>query len=71
MAPYAYETQLSQHDFAKLGLEWLAYVKPMVEEDCQLFAIHAADGRRIAVLSDEATAFALIREQEMVPASLH
>jgi hypothetical protein len=71
MAPHPNEAPLSPSEFANLGLTSHVYVKPVVEDDCPLFAIHAADGRRIAVLPDRAAAVALIREHEMVPASLH
>jgi hypothetical protein len=71
MSLHSNEAPLSPGEFANLGLASLVYVKPVMEDDCRLFEIHAADGRFIAVLADRAAAVALVREHEMVPASLH
>ena len=54
-----------------LGLEEIAYVKPIVEHDEPAYAIHAADGTRLAVLADRLAAFAMIRCHDLEAASLH
>ena len=61
---------LSPRHFAELGLTALAYVKPVTEDGTSRFAIHGADGRRLALVDDRATAFALIREYDLEPANL-
>jgi len=56
---------------ATLGLPHLAYVK-VIEVDGETgYAIHAADGNQMAVLSDRETAFAAIRQHDMQPMSVH
>jgi hypothetical protein len=62
---------LSLDAFATLGLEQVAYVKPVITDDEVGFAIHAADGTRLALLSNRMTAFALIRRHDLEPASVH
>jgi hypothetical protein len=37
----------------------------------KFFALHAADGRRMAVLDDRDLAFAAAREHELAPVSVH
>jgi hypothetical protein len=62
--------QLSPRHFADLGLTALAYVKAVVEDGASLFAIHAADGTRIAAVHDRATAFVLVRQYDLEPVSV-
>ena len=40
-------------------------------DDSVLYALHAADGARIALMSDRDIAFAAARQHEMMPVSLH
>jgi hypothetical protein len=61
---------LSPGAFAHLGLEQVAYVKPVAGEPSG-FAIHAADGTRLALVADLATALAAIRERDMQPMAVH
>ena len=62
---------LSVEQLAKLGVEKLAYVKPIVIEGTPGFAIHAADGTPMALVSDRDMAIAAIIQHEMVPALVH
>ena len=67
--------------FATLGAPSIVYVKPLsaseireipgAPEGVELFAVHAADGTRMAVLSSRAAAFTIAREHEMIPVSVH
>lgn len=41
------------------------------EDDSILYALHADDGSRIALMSDREIAFAAARQHEMTPLSLH
>jgi hypothetical protein len=64
--------QMSQGDLAVLGLQGVAYVRPFVTPDgAAVFAIHAADGTRLAVVASEAHALAALREHELEPVSVH
>lgn len=42
-----------------------------LRDDSVLYALHAADGSRIALMSDREIAFAAARQHEMVPVSMH
>ena len=42
-----------------------------LRDDSVLYALHAADGSRIALMSDREIAFAAAKQHEMVPVSLH
>lgn len=64
--------QMSQGDLAVLGLQGVAYVRPYVTpEGASVFAIHAADGTRLALAANEALALSAIREYELEPVSVH
>ena len=62
---------LSERAFKALGIEEIAYVKPIVDGTGTTCAIHAADGTRLAVVADRQVAFAMIRRNDLEPASLH
>jgi len=63
--------QLTQEQFAQLGLAKLAYVKPVIIDGTAGFAIHAADGTPMALAPDRDLAMAAIVQHEMVPALVH
>ena len=42
-----------------------------LRDDSVLYALHAADGSRIALMSDREIAFAAAKQHEMVPVSVH
>ncbi len=63
--------QLSPREFGLLGLEHVAYVKPVLAEGVVAFAVHAADGSQLAVILDREAALALVRRQGMEPVSVH
>lgn len=62
---------MSDHDLAALGLQEVAYVKPVVVEGGTAYAVHAADGTEIAVMADRDIAFAAIRQNDLRPVSVH
>jgi hypothetical protein len=62
---------LSAADLGRLGLERIAYVKPVMINGAGAFAIHAADGTPMAVAQDRMVALAAIAQHEMVPALVH
>lgn len=62
---------LSTEQLAKLGVAQLAYVKPVIVNGAQGFAIHAADGTPMAITGDRALAFAAIVQHELHPVSVH
>jgi len=63
---------MSTGDFAAYGLSDVAYVRPFKTDDGEIaYAIHAADGRAVAVMADREVAFAAIRQNELEPVSVH
>jgi hypothetical protein len=62
---------LSAHDFARLGVEDVAYLRPVLLNGAQAFAIHAADGTPIGAAPSAQLAAAAIRQHEMEPALVH
>jgi hypothetical protein len=62
---------LSQIDLGRLGLQQIAYVKPVTINGVSAFAIHAADGTPMAVAQNEDLALAAIVQHEMLPALVH
>jgi len=62
---------LSTEQLGALGVSQIAYVKPVVLNGQQGFAIHAADGTPMAVAGDRNVAVAAIIQHEMQPLSVH
>jgi hypothetical protein len=63
--------QISPQDFALIGMQQLAYIKPTVVNGISGFAIHAADGTQIGVAPTRDIAFAAVKQHELEPVSLH
>ena len=62
---------ISTEQLAQLGMQQIAYVKPVVVNGDRGFAIHAADGTPMAIAGDLDVAIAAIVQHEMVPAQVH
>ena len=62
---------LTQQDLMALGLEQIAYVKAVEIEGDAGFAVHAADGTRIAIMKSREQAVAAIRHHDLEPLSVH
>jgi hypothetical protein len=62
---------LSTRDFARLGVEDVAYLRPVVLNGAAAFSIHAADGTPIGAAPNAQLAAAAIRQHEMEPALVH
>jgi hypothetical protein len=63
--------QLSARELGLLGVNDVAYVKRIVDNGSEAYAVHAADGTRIAVMADRNLAFAVVRQNDMEPVSVH
>lgn len=58
--------------FATLGNDVVAYLKPAVAEGSTGWAVHAADGRVLAVIQgSHHSALAIVRQNDLEPLSLH
>ncbi len=62
---------ISAAQLASLGLEEIAFVKPVMTEDGPAFAIHAADGTPMALASNIPLANAAIIQNDMLPNLVH
>ena len=62
---------LSESELGLLGMEDVAYVKPVILDGAPAFAVHAANGTQIAVLTGRELAFAVVRQHNMEPVSVH
>lgn len=62
---------ISPKEFALLGVEDVAYVKRVIVNGAAAYAIHAADGTEMAVLTDRDLAFATLRQHDLEPLSVH
>lgn len=70
-------------DFSKLENERLVYIRPVKVEDLpdevraqageaeRVYAVHSADGERIALVRDRSLAFALARQNDFAPVNVH
>lgn len=64
-------TQMTSQELAVLGMQYVAYVKPTEAEGKPAYAICAADGTQMALAASRDLAFAVIRQNDMEPASVH
>jgi hypothetical protein len=62
---------ISTEQLAQLGMQQIAYVKPVVVNGTSCFAIHAADGTPMAIAEGLEVAVTAIMQHEMVPAQVH
>ena len=62
---------LSAEDFALVGMQQLAYIRPTLVNGVTMMAIHAADGTPIGMAPTREIAFAAIKQHELEPVSLH
>jgi len=63
--------EAAPHDFAKLGVGEVAYVKKVELNGELAFAVHGADGQRLVVATDRAVALTLTRQNDLEPFSVH
>lgn len=62
---------LSNLDFARLGADAVAYLRPVVLNGALAFSIHAADGTQIGAAPNADLAAAAIRQHDMEPMLVH
>ena len=56
---------------AMVGLETMAYIKPVIEGEITTYAVYAADGTQLAVFDSEEKAFYTAVKHNLEPASIH
>lgn len=65
------QTPLSQQDFLALGLDQIAYMKPVVVDGQKLVAIHSADGSKLGTVTSLEAAWVTIRQNDLEPVALN
>lgn len=73
----------SKYDFSHFDTDDLVYIKTLavtelpldlqrqVGPDKTLYAVHKADGERVAVVENRALAYSLARDNDLTPMTLH
>ena len=73
----------SKYDFSHFDTDDLVYIKTVevtelpldlqrqVGSDKRLYAVHKADGERVAVVENRALAYSLARDNDLTPMTLH
>lgn len=67
---------LSPHDFLRIGMNEIAYVRPLAVGaggglEKQAFAVYAADGTQLSVLDSMDMAMATLKHNDLLPVTLH
>ncbi|MEO9189754.1 MAG: DUF1150 family protein [Acetobacteraceae bacterium] len=62
---------LSEAQLAQLGVQQIAYIRPVVVNGESGYSIHAADGTPMALAGDRDVAIAAVLQHEMLPALVH
>jgi hypothetical protein len=62
---------LSPAQFAELGVDRVAYVRPAVIDGRTVYAIHNADGNEMGTMAGRDVAFAAVKQHDMEPVSVH
>ncbi|WP_142849027.1 DUF1150 family protein [Telmatospirillum sp. J64-1] len=62
---------MSAHDLALWGLQDVAYVKRVMEDGEEGWAIYAADGTHMGMAPERELAFAAIKQHDLEPLSVH
>jgi len=63
--------KFSPDQFAALGVDRLAYVRPAVMDGRTVYAIHNADGNELGMMAERDIAFAAVKQHDMEPVSVH
>ena len=63
--------QITPEAFALLGMPELAYVRPVMTPEGQLFGIFSASGEQVGVAENADVAFAAARQHGLEPVCVH
>lgn len=55
---------------AMIGMDTMAYIKPMLSDGMTVYAVYAADGTQLATFDSEESAFYTARRNNLDPVSL-
>jgi hypothetical protein len=57
--------------FAALGMEQIAYIKPIVVDGQTGFGIYTANGQQVAVMPNRDLAIEAVRQNDLAPLLVH
>lgn len=64
-------TALALPDLANLGIGQVAYIRQVEVHGQPAYAVHGADGQPLVVTTDREVAFAMARQNDLEPLSVH
>jgi hypothetical protein len=64
-------TPMSSQAFAALGMQDVAYMKPVQRDGRTVILVHAADGTEMGVMESRDIAIAALRQNGIEPLSAH
>lgn len=62
---------LTTQDFLTFGINDVAYIRTIMKDGAEKYAVHAADGTELAVIEHLGQAIATIQHNELEVASVH
>lgn len=62
---------MTLESFAQWGLEEVAFIKQMTLNGAQVYAVHAANGQKLATAPARDIAAALVLQNELTPVDVH
>lgn len=71
MEPLPQPGPISTEALEALGVPGTAYVRPVVHEGQNAYAIRAADGSPLAIAATREAAFGIARQHELEPVDAH
>jgi len=63
--------QMTSQEFSAWGAQNIAYISKVVSEGAVAYAIHSADGTRLALAPSRDIAIAAVKQHELEPVSVH
>lgn len=63
--PQIFLKDLNTQDFLTFGVEQMAYVRPTIIDEREVFAIHAADGMPLYIVESRSEAMAVIHRNDL------
>lgn len=62
---------ISLQDFLNLGMRDIAYIRPVILDEREVFAVHAADGTPLSVLENFTDAVMAVHQNDLFAVTLH
>ena len=62
---------ISPQDLFSLGVQGIAYIRPVTSEEGPLYSVHSADGRQLGIFDDIELAFVAVNESDKELVSVH